>query len=326
MTTTALSRSARPTRLGRIADYLGEMFPPLVYIPYGLATFCAIWFSTQALAGVEVLRLTGRSIAAGVTVVLFLLLLRVYDELKDVETDLRLGRAGDPRYKDRAIVTGRIEVGDLVFLRWFVTAALFALNLPLGAPLPLVPFLVTFAITWCSFKWFFWEAVSKNLLLAFITHNPMTLLLVVYVVSVYAAEFGTDAVPSGLWPVALAAWLPVAAWETSRKVRRPEDETDYQTYSKMLGHRVAASLPALLVAGASASLLIIAHRTGLSLVYSAIVALAALTVAGACVRFIVRPTTQGANLKPYTETFSLVATLGLTIALVVSRGLTFGAP
>jgi 4-hydroxybenzoate polyprenyltransferase len=325
-TETAVLRAPRGTRAGRLADFLNVMFPPLVYIPYGAATFFSIYLSTQAAVAPAALRVTWRAAAGAATYVLLLLLLRVYDELKDVETDLRLGKAGDPRYKDRPIVTGRVEVGDLVFLRWLITALLFALNLPLGAPLPLAGFLVVFAFAWGSFKWFFWPAISKNLLLAFATHNPLTLLLAVYAMGVFAAELGATAVPAAAPWILCAAWFPIAAWETSRKVRCPEDETDYQTYSKMLGHRVAGLLPALFVVLATACLVLVARAAGLGWAFPAIVVAVGAAVVGACVRFVVRPTTRGANLRPITEAFGLVATVGLTVALVVTRGVVLGGP
>src|SRR4051812_19154918 len=70
------------------------MFPPAIAIPATLASFAAVWFALHALAGVRPIHLGWRAAVAALTVVLFSLLLRVYDELKDVETDLRLGRAG----------------------------------------------------------------------------------------------------------------------------------------------------------------------------------------------------------------------------------------
>jgi hypothetical protein len=47
--------------------------------------------------------------------------------------------------------------------------------------------------------------------------------------------------------VIVGLWLPFAAWELSRKIRVPEDETSYRTYSKVLGWKVASrfSLPPL---------------------------------------------------------------------------------
>lgn len=315
-----MSGQPKATRAGRTLDYLVEMFPPWTYIPHGLATFFAPYFALQALAGRAPLALTWRSVAGAFTVVLILALLRVFDELKDVETDLRLGKAGDPRYADRAIVTGRITVGDLVALRWTLTALLLVLNLPLGFPLPLLAFLVLFGVCWLSFKWFFWPAVSENLLLAFITHNPLVLVIYAYVVAVFAADFGTEAVSGWAVPLGLAMWLPMAAWETSRKVRHPDDETDYETYSKLLGWRVAGTVPALFVIGAAGCLIAVLRQTSVGTWFLVVVALGALLAVLACVRFLLSPSTASAKLQPAFELYTLVSGLGFAIALWVGYG------
>src|SRR5439155_732003 len=72
--------------------------------------------------------------------------------------------------------------------------------------------------------------------------------------AVYRDEFGR-LVPT-LWVllVLLAPVASVAAWETARKIRIPEDETDYGTYSKLLGWRLAALLPAGFIAAGVACL------------------------------------------------------------------------
>ncbi len=310
---------APSTRLGRIYGYLSEMFPPAVVIPSGVASFAAMYFALQILGGADALSIPWRAWFGAATVVLVMLLLRVYDELKDVETDLRLGRAGDPRYKHRAIVTGRIREDDLVALRWWVTGALLAINAPLGA-VPLIGFLVLFFVTWLSYHWFFWPAVGNNLLLAFATHNPMTLLLVAYVVALYVQDFGAAGLSGGVVWLALAMWLPMAAWETSRKVRCPEDETEYQTYSKLLGWRVAGLLPAAFGVGGALCLIAVARMTALPGLYAVVVAGSACLLAGACVRFLLRPSSESANLKPFAEGFIFVSTVGLAAALVYTYG------
>src|SRR4051812_23834949 len=106
--------SPRPTRVGRLAEYVNVMFQPALLAPAAVANFLGIDLTLRALAGVTPLQLTWRSALGAATVFLFSLLFRVQDELKDVEADLRLGKAGDPRYKDRPIVTGRVQVDDLV--------------------------------------------------------------------------------------------------------------------------------------------------------------------------------------------------------------------
>ena len=314
--------TARATPFGRLAVYLWEMFPPLAQVPMCVALFGTIYVGLQCLGGRSPVRIGWIGVAGAVGFVSFALLLRVYDELKDVETDLRLGQAGDPRYRDRAIVTGRVQVGDLVALRWGISVLLIVLHVPLGWPWPGAAFVVAFALTWLSFKWFFWPAVSRNLLLAFVTHNPLAVVVGAWVMAVYVRAFG---VAPDAWAIALMLleWMPVAAWETARKVRAPADETDYQTYSKLLGHRVAALLPVAFSAVGAAAAIALWLRLELSWIYPAGVVAVTLGLAGASVRFVLRPGSATANLRPFAEAFGVVATAGFVAACCASAGVRF---
>jgi len=303
-------RAPAATRAARLADYLLEMFPPLISVPAAVMNFAVVYLAVQAMEGRVPLRFTWRGVAGALTTVLFFLLLRVYDELKDVETDLRLGRAGDPRYKDRAIVTGRIQVKDLQALRWWVTGLLFLINLPLGYPLPLVAFAALFFITWLSFHWFFWPAVSRHLLLAFATHNPMALVVGAYAAAVAVRDFGGITQTGMLAVLLVGMWTAMATWEVSRKVRARPDETDYMTYSKILGWRIAGVLPSIFTLISAGCMVAVAAELNLSRMYTVLIASAAALMLAACIRFEIRPGKASANLRPYAELYSLVAMAG----------------
>jgi 4-hydroxybenzoate polyprenyltransferase len=313
---------AADTRSRRIAAYIREMFPPALCVPAALFHFAAVYFGLQAMAGHGTLHLTWRGIMGAITTVLFFLLLRVYDELKDVQTDLRLGRAGDPRYKDRAIVTGRIQVADLRALRWAITILIIAINVPLGFPLPFLAFAAVFFVTWLSFHWFFWPAVSRNLLLAFITHNPMAVIIGAYAAAVAFRDFGGTVYLRLLMILLVGIWTPFAAWEVSRKIRIPQDETDYVTYSRILGWRIAAIVPVAFVLTSAICLISVAVEVGLVWIYPAIVLLAVVIVAAACLRFETHPTTASAKLQPYTELYSLLAVAGFSVTLLYQFSIT----
>jgi 4-hydroxybenzoate polyprenyltransferase len=303
--------------LRRLAVYFVTMFPPWVMVPMSAVHFLAIELGLQALSGREPLVLSWRSAAGTAGIFLFSLVLRVQDELKDLETDLRLAKAGDPRYATRPIVTGKVLASDLVWLRRGALALLVALSALLGKE-ALLALAVVGTLVVLSFHWFFVPSMRERLLLAFATHNPLAAAISGWAVAVCAEE--APVLSSWALVLVLGLWLPVAAWEIARKVRAPADETDYTTYSKILGARTAGALPAVFVAVATAALAAFAARVGAPFAYFPLLGGAALFAIGSSLAFALAPSTKRANLRPSTELFGAVAGGGLAVALAFGHG------
>lgn len=309
--------SSRPARIWR---YLLVMFPPHIMGLSGIVKFYAVYFCLQALASDESVHITLNSMFGAFSIVLFSLLLRVYDELKDAKADIRLGRGGDPRYMDRPIVTGAVTIEDLVVLRWVTTALLIVINVPLSG-WPLIGFAVLFLVTWLSFKWFFWPAISRHLLLAFVTHNPITLFFGGYIVAVYAGDYGIHHIDAWALVLLLAFWAPLGAWETSRKIRAPEDETEYETYSQIFGWKLAPFVPIAFIILGTTCMILLSSQIGLNWVLPAVVVVASLVPVSRCIAFRVSPSQKTAHIQPFVELYAVAMDLGLLVTLLVSRGL-----
>jgi 4-hydroxybenzoate polyprenyltransferase len=261
-----------------------------------------------------------RSIGGSISIVLFSLLLRVYDELKDAEADIRLGQAGDPRYKDRPIVTGAVMVDELGILRWVITIVLVAINVPLGG-WSVIGFTILFLVTWLSFKWYFVPVISRHLLLAFVTHNPIALFFGGYIVAVYAGDFGTQSIDGWALILLLAFWAPLGAWETARKIRAPEDETDYQTYSQVFGWKLAPFVPIAFIVLGTSCMIFLSGQAGLGWVLPAVAVGASCIPVYRCIAFRISPSNKTAVIQPFVELYAVAMDLGLFVATLVSRGL-----
>lgn len=285
-------------------------------LPVGVAKFYAVYLTLQALAGHATLSLTARSVGGALTLTAMLLLARVFDELKDSEADKALAAAGDPRYIGRPLVRGAVRLSDVILLKHLLTVFMWAIQVVFFDWTMVIGFGVAFFLLWCSSKWFFWPAISRSLLLALVTHNPLTLVALAYAASVFAADFGPQ-FDGSLIPLMLGLWMPLTAWETSRKLRIPEDETAYQTYTKVLGTRRAPWLPIVFVALATICVVLTARFAGVSWVFPLLLTGAAIVPIVGCVRFMISPTRQGARLQPQTEFFGLVVDLGLPLSVVV---------
>ena len=309
------------SRASRVFRYVAVMFPPGSHLPQALVLFAAIYCSLQALAGIQPLRIGWSSALGAGSVAIVLLLVRLYDDVRDAPSDILLGRAGDPRYVARPTVTGLVSVPEVRWLVVSLSLAVAMLNLAWGGPRAQIAILVGFAITWLAFRWFFLRMTGKAILLATLARKSLTILIAGYVVAVFADEWNPSRVSAWAWPLVLAPCFEAAAWEVSRKIRAPADETDYGTYSKALGPRRAATLAVCFVALALFCLLPVARVAGLGWVYPAALLGAALVVAAASARFISRPTRERANLRPYAEMFGAVANGGLAAALCLRYGI-----
>ena len=117
MTTTAPTRSF----LGRIWMYSREMFPLHLYVPYVVTLYACLNFSAQAIAGTDII-IDIYGIVGMVSAFCMMLLLRTFDELKDVEIDKEL-------FPDRALPRGDVKVSDVATLAIIAFTVLVVINI-----------------------------------------------------------------------------------------------------------------------------------------------------------------------------------------------------
>ena len=86
--------------------------------------------------------------------------------------------------------------------------------------------------------WFFQKhKIAKSLPLALVTHNPVQILLNLYVISYTIIKYKLPILDITNFMAVLTLYFPALIWEISRKIRAPEEETEYVTYSKLFGYK-----------------------------------------------------------------------------------------
>lgn len=210
------------------------MYPPASRFAASVGLFAGIYMTSLFAAGMK-LDVLGYEVVIGVlTIFLALLSLRIIDEFKDAETD-------KVNFPGRPLPSGRVRRSDLLTLLGVAVGAMIVANLIFMPNWPF--FIVTFVYGFLMSVWFFARKyIQPNLVLALITHNPFQLLLVFYVISIAAFEYGFSPFMPSLFLVAFIFYLPALAWEISRKIRAPKDEDQYVTYSQVFGRRQAIAI------------------------------------------------------------------------------------
>ena len=223
----------------RLRIYFKEMYPVIPRLLLGFIVFFEIYFIVLLNSGVTEFSVGLQEIAGSFTIFAFLMFLRIADDFKDYESDKVL-------FPDRALPSGRVLKKDLIIAVSAVTAAAAAANIILLNNL--VFFIALYGYGALMSVWFFSKkTISKSLPLALVTHNPVQIIVNLYVISFTCIKYGLSIIS---WVTVLAActlYFPALIWEISRKIRAPKDETEYTTYSKLFGYRKPAKFVMILI-------------------------------------------------------------------------------
>jgi 4-hydroxybenzoate polyprenyltransferase len=212
----------------RLRIYFKERYPILARLILGCIVFLEIHFIILLNEGITSFNITIQEFIGAFTVFAFLMWLRIADDLKDFETDKAL-------FPDRPLPSGRVYKKDVVIVCIIVQAIALILNFLFMNNFPFCVFLYFYG--YLMSKWFFQKAkIQPSLPLALVTHNPVQMIINLYIISFTVIKYGIKPVTliniMALWTL----YFPALIWEVSRKIRAPKDENDYTTYSKLFGY------------------------------------------------------------------------------------------
>lgn len=215
----------------RLGIYCREMYPLLPRLILGFIIFGEIYFIILLNYGITDFRLGMEELIGAYTVFGFLFILRIADDFKDYELDCRL-------FSQRPLPSGRVKKLDLAVLLTFLAVSATVLNLVFMNNFGF--FLLLYIYGTLMSLWFFQKKkIQKSLPLALVTHNPVQMLLNVYIISFTCIKYHLNGFTL---TTVLAAWtlyFPALIWEIARKIRAPGDETEYVTYSSLFGYEKA---------------------------------------------------------------------------------------
>ena len=215
----------------RLNIYFKEMYPIVPRLFLGALIFLEIHFIVLLNHGVTQFRLGVQEVVCAFTVFSFLCWLRIADDFKDYELDCRL-------FADRPLPSGRVKKKDLAVFVSILIAVTLILNFIFMNNFLFCLFLYTYGSLMAV--WFFQKhKIQSSLLKALVTHNPVQMILNIYIISFTVIKYQIPAVDLTNVLAAFTLYFPALIWEVSRKIRAPRDETEYVTYSKLFGYRKA---------------------------------------------------------------------------------------
>lgn len=294
----------------RVWIYFREMFPIHVYLPYVVALYFCLNLATQALCKTPIV-IDVYGIVGIVSALAMMMLMRTFDDLKDVEIDKDL-------FPDRAIPRGDVKVMDIKTLSVTSFIILLIANLGFGHK-TLLYFGIMIVYALLTFKWFFAEEIHrKNLTLTMITHQPVPLFINFFLIQTALHSGGMDYPFTWSHLVLLLMFtLPVTAWETGRKTRSADMETDYVTFSRIFGARGSSSISLVCLLLSGAFCLYTGIQIELPMSFMIICGVLFVAVIFFFGRFILYPTNKNNVLKNVTLGFTTVLFFNMLIHMLL---------
>ena len=215
--------------LKRLHIYFKERYPIIPRLILGLIIFLEIYFIVLLNNGVTKFNIGIQEVVGAYTVFAFLLWLRIADDLKDYETDKKL-------FKDRPLPSGRTTKKDVMIIGVIVEFIAVVLNIVFMNNF--LFFVILYIYGYLMSKWFFQKSkIQPSLPLALITHNPVQMIVNLYIISFTCIKYEITAISLTTVMALFTLYFPALIWEVSRKIKAPKDENDYTTYSKLFGYK-----------------------------------------------------------------------------------------
>ena len=215
--------------LKRLNIYFKEMYPIIPRLLLGYLVFTEIYFIVLLNHSITNFEFGIQEIVCGFTVFSFLCWLRIADDFKDYELDCRL-------FKERPLPSGRVTKKDLKIFVSILISITILLNFLFMNNFLFCIILYTYGSLMAV--WFFQKhKIAKSLPLALITHNPVQLIMNIYIISFIIIKYNLEIVNIYNILTIFTLYFPALIWEVSRKIKAPKDETEYVTYSKLFGYK-----------------------------------------------------------------------------------------
>lgn len=301
--------------LKRMAVYFNEMFPIPMRFVNAAVLYISLTLFIEKIINAKMLFIDLFSFTGILSLLCITIILRLMDELKDRDIDADL-------FPDRPVSSGRVYNRDIVLTLLGVIGLYLLINFiwPSNRTWSLIGLIYCFFM----YKYFFLPYDHRNnLLLNLVTHNPIIPILLMYIIMTQINEYYI-VIPNNyygrIFLLILMFWLLLLSWELARKIRYPEDETAYVTYSKIFGFQNAIFILYVIQLIAFLIALYFYLILELSNIYLMTLIITLLYITYSYIKFYHRKYSSSIQLKITAEIFASINMVIIIVECLLNRG------
>jgi 4-hydroxybenzoate polyprenyltransferase len=218
--------------INRLSEYQKERFPVIQYLIYILLYYLGFFILSSFLTYGSV-RFSSINIIGFVSVFLIFFELRLFDEIKDYDIDLKYS-------PQRPVQRGLISINEVKKMLSIIIILLLLFNTFYGIENFVIMMILQTYIIIMAKEFFIGEKLKKNRVLYAMLHMIVMSLLTLYIISHAVTVTKMNIRHLGLIAISYLIGFII---EVGRKIEAPEEEkTGVDNYSKLLGPKKAAWL------------------------------------------------------------------------------------
>jgi 4-hydroxybenzoate polyprenyltransferase len=314
----AASGSGAQGRIARLRAYLDERFPLGGHGLLILSFYSSNQFLAHALnSSTEPMRYDLTSLCGSLTLLLFFLHLRIFDDHKDYRADCR-------HFPHRVLQRGVISLAELKRLAALAIVGEFCLAAICG-PAALVALTTAFVFSLLMLKEFFVGQWLKRHFLVYASVHMLVMPLLSLVIYSFATGRYIWEAPGWYWLYSLVSFFVAFNWEISRKIRAPEEEIDgVDSYTRVFGTYGAAYLVLAVRLVDTGLVVLVGMHLGVSPWFYLLLAALFLVCMVGFAQYRLAPSPQTARrMELYAGLYIFAFDLALAIELIRSHGIEF---
>jgi len=296
----------------RLRVYFREMFPLPARMLNAVLLFISFSTMLTIVCGISA-EFDWRLIFVGsFNAFVIVLILRLMDELKDLDIDRRL-------FCERSVPSGKVQESDIKFSLIIAVVLFVLVNAIVQTAFWSALGLLTYSFL--MFRYFFMPSkLSGKLLVNLTTHNPVVALLLLYFIHLHASWYSpkTETIFQFQSIVLVGMyWGLFLSWEISRKIRYSHEENEYVTYSRIFGRTGATLISGLVQTFSFGAGLWLSYHFGLSPIYVGVLLIGFITLVITYVRFLRLELPSSRQLKLASERYAAIVMSAPLIDLLV---------
>ena len=211
---------------------------------------------------------------------------------------------------------GKVKLSDLKIVWIISVVTMIIINMFYIKSFIFFTITLVYGLLMCK-DFFLKKYIENNIILTLVTHNPVVIILNLYLLSVFCNMHNLQIFNATNMLIVSFFWFPGLIYEFTRKIKSKEEETRYETYSKIFGSKKASIIALVVITIQLLLLMYINNMIHLKTLFISLFIVIYCILFGIYMIFIHNPIKENNLIKKCSQVYVIIFVLLLLILNVI---------